>query len=107
MASTSSKTNNIRTLSSATATDSIDLMPGETAAFSVTGTFSATWSAQRSLDEGTTWGDLGDADGNTSYTGVKEIEYDARIRCKVRINCSAYTSGTIVPIIRTGKTINA
>lgn len=66
---------------------------------SLWGTFSATVKLQRSFDGGTTWLDVSkDADGNAaSYTSAvsliaNEPEDGGAL---IRLNCSAFTSGTV------------
>lgn len=55
---------------------------------SVSGTFSGTVALQRSLD-GTNWHTV------ESYTEATEKAGDNGNECLMRLNCTAYTSGTI------------
>lgn len=64
---------------------------------SVYGTFSGTWSLQRSFDNGTTWNDTTKNDGTAnSFTAAVENRFDEyESGVLYRISCSSYTSGTI------------
>lgn len=61
------------------------------------GTFVGTVSVERSFDGGTNWIGLTDASGNAySYTDDATFRIDEDERGVLyRLNCSAYTSGTI------------
>lgn len=63
----------------------------------VSGTFVGTWTLQRSNDGGSTWADVTDYTGVVvgSTTTMNTVLIDAEDNIKVRVNCSAYTSGTI------------
>lgn len=58
-------------------------------AFSVSGTFSATVAIQRSFDGGTTWRTV------ESHTEAAEKSGDNGSECLMRLECTAYTSGTV------------
>jgi hypothetical protein len=79
-----------------TFTDALDLQQGRTAAISVSGTFSATVTLQRSIDGN--WRDVED------YTTVVEKNYTAGTdeQIRVGVKTSNYTSGTVSIVVGGG-----
>lgn len=57
---------------------------------SLSGTFTATISLQRTFDNGATWVTI------KTYTAAAEETGQVAEACQVRLQCTAYTSGTAV-----------
>lgn len=90
----------------ATFTAGVGLQPGEAAAVSFVGSsFVGSLSVQRSLDGGTTWGDMTFPDGNLTQTDDFEVDFVAGCRCQIRAGCKTgnFSSGTGTMTIKTGK----
>lgn len=66
---------------------------------SLSGTFVATVALQRSFDQKATWVDVEEFTAVTEKTGTCSVKNPQGVPVAYRLNCSAYTSGSVVFVL--------
>ncbi len=79
-------------------TTPIPLKAGEFFAASISGSFSATGTVQRSLDGGITWDDLASSTGPMSW----DLRVGASCQVRAGIKAGNYTGGTLHAVVKYG-----